>query len=652
MHWFFPALVLNLTFAVVNCGGQSDLNGVESRVRESKSVSRKLTVEDIVKRLRTSPSDPRHLLRARSERNEKEWKEFLGRLDRSTPIIAWNGKERLAHALAENSNPDRKGGSKVFLFQLDQLKDRARIYFDRNPSVTSLRFIGSEIVIKTADGLDHLGFEVNQLAAYIVSAYEDRKGHLWFGTMSMGAIRFDGKSLTYFTKKDGLPSNAVPSFAEDAKGDLWIGTQEGVCRFDGQKIVQVREGAGLPAGGGSVSADEHGTIWVSVGKSLWRFDGKTFSEFEIPVVKKNISSFAIVAGNISYGLKDRKGNHWFHADGYGAIRFDGNTFTRLTKADGLCSNNITGILEDRQGNLWFSCMQSFQPEQTGDGGLCRFDGKKFTKFPHVKGLHRNDIYTIDVDRAGHIWIGATGHGLYRFDGRKFTLFEKTNRMDLTWSLGLQAALEDRNGTLWLGYSGGLFRFDGKEVVNVTRKDLANQSSVRRQEKGELLIAPDDWRKELIKFPLSFAPSIKFTGVEDIRFAPGWSRPKSSDFWTYKFVWQINEDPKLSEQRLARLVEAYFDGLARAGAKDLKTLQKPVAVFMRQENSFKGRIRIYDNFSTRKWMTLNARVQYKKSGNKHLVMFELSPQPMSHDIWTKLRKIKIRESAKKESAKGR
>ena len=81
-------------------------------------------------------------------------------------------------------------------------------------------------------------------------------------------------------------------------------------------------------------------------------------------------------------------------------------------------------------------------------------------------------YTIAKDKAGNIWIGAIGHGVYRYDGESFSLIQQTNRMDLTQGLGLQAVLEDRNGTIWLGFSGGLFRLDGKEILNVTKDELA------------------------------------------------------------------------------------------------------------------------------------------------------------------------------------
>lgn len=61
-----------------------------------------------------------------------------------------------------------------------------------------------------------------QIAEYVVEIFEDKKGNLWFGTMGKGAARYDGKSFTHFTKKDGLCSNNVNSIIEDRKGNIWF----------------------------------------------------------------------------------------------------------------------------------------------------------------------------------------------------------------------------------------------------------------------------------------------------------------------------------------------------------------------------------------------------------------------------------------------
>ncbi len=86
----------------------------------------------------------------------------------------------------------------------------------------------------------------------------------------------------------------------------------------------------------------------------------------------------------------------------------------------------------------------------------------------MKGLTANDIYNLYSDRSGNIWIGAIGVGAYRYDGKSFTLFATTDRPDLTKYFAIQAFVEDRHGTRWFGFSGGLFRFNGGSFVNVTR----------------------------------------------------------------------------------------------------------------------------------------------------------------------------------------
>ncbi len=176
--------------------------------------------------------------------------------------------------------------------------------------------------------------------------------------------------------------------------------------------------------------------------------------------------------------------------------------------------------------------------------------------------------------------------------------------------------------------------------------LCDGQEKSNQEFEKILEAPDDWGAEQIPFPLSFAPSIKFNGYEDIRFAPGWSQPDSPEFWTYKMVWQIDEDPQLTEAQLADLIQIYFDGLSRAVAQggeiDPDTLQKPVAVFIQDGDEFRGRLRIYDAFRTKEWISLNARVQKSERGDKHLVAFEMSPQPFNHEVWTELKRVRIQK----------
>lgn len=501
--------------------------------------------------------------------------------------------------------------------------------------------------------------DYDRISNYVVESFEDSKGNLWFGTISDGVALYDGKAITWFTTRNGLGGDTVVSIAEDKQGNIWLGTDGGVSRFDGKDFVTYSNEAGLPGTRCYVLVDREGGVWAGTERGVFRFDETKFSRFEIPEPAIDKRSWKVEFGKVWCLTQDRKGNIWIGRDGLGACRFDGTNFTHFTTRDGLCSNNVSSIVEDKQGNIWIGCLSSDHPEYVEEGGLNRFDGRSFAKFPETRGLFETDIYTIYPTRSGDVWIGATGVGAYRYDSSTFALFDETDRPYWTRYFGVQSILEDRNGNLWFGFSGGLFRFNGKSFSNVgkagpwganslnpeTGKQEVDETGSEKQDPHQILATPQGWGTEQIKFPLAFAPSINFSGFEDIRFAPGWSDPDSPGFWSYKFVWLIEEDPQLTEARLADLMETYFDGLSRAVAKgsetDLENLQKPVAIFVRDGEFWKGRLRIYDAFSSKDWISLNARVWNARKGDKHLVIVEMSPKPFEHEVWRSLDGLQVK-----------
>ena len=322
-----------------------------------------------------------------------------------------------------------------------------------------------------------------QISDYIVAALEDSKGNLWFGTIGQGAAYYDGNTLRYLSIEQGMIGDVVTDIKEDREGRLWFGTQTGASRYDpsaalkagGKTFSGFGPAEGLTGAGCKVLVDRTGTVWAGTSDGVFRFDGERFATFELPILKIDTPSYKMTPGKIWDLFEDSKGNLWFARDGYGACKYDpsatlrtgSRTFTHFTKKDGLCSNNVASIVEDPQGNIWFGSITSDFPP-INEGGVARYDGKTFTQFPDVKGLTANDVYNLYTDRAGHIWIGAVRVGAYRYDGKDFTFFDQTDRPDLTKYFGIQAFVEDRHGTLWFGFSGGLFRFNGTLFENVTR----------------------------------------------------------------------------------------------------------------------------------------------------------------------------------------
>jgi len=314
---------------------------------------------------------------------------------------------------------------------------------------------------------------VEQIGEYVVNVYEDKNGHLWFGTLSKGVARYDGHQLKYFTAADGLPSNRVVSIIEDQAGNLWFGSGGGIAKFDGNRFQSFGLAEGLcHEQVANLFFDQQGTLWIGTWGGVCKFDGTSFTNFDLPIPDVVVPSYQETENWVTGIMEDSKGNIWITRSGYGAYKFDpsSNKFSSFTKKDGLGSNCVQEVMEDRNGNFWFisRVAEKDHPDATqrkGDGGLVKFDGKTFTAFPNQEGLSKNDVYSIYEDTEGMIWIGATGVGVYRYDGKNFSLFNQTDHEDL--SFGLNAILKDSQGNRWFGFSGGLFRLENDKFVNVT-----------------------------------------------------------------------------------------------------------------------------------------------------------------------------------------
>ncbi len=167
-----------------------------------------------------------------------------------------------------------------------------------------------------------------------------------------------------------------------------------------------------------------------------------------------------------------------------------------------------------------------------------------------------------------------------------------------------------------------------------------------------LLAPDNWRGEILEFPLKFAPSLNYSGVEYVRFAPGWGKENANDYFSYTFLWEIDENPGLSSEKLESEMETYFNGLMemihKTGSESSPKIKNAKAFFEKVNDvSYIGKVITHDAFVTKKEVTLNIIVNYQYCDleQKHLVKFDLSPQSPEHSIWKKMNSITIDTTCK-------
>lgn len=168
--------------------------------------------------------------------------------------------------------------------------------------------------------------------------------------------------------------------------------------------------------------------------------------------------------------------------------------------------------------------------------------------------------------------------------------------------------------------------------------------------------PKDWTIERFLIPITFAPQISYKGVEDIRFTPGWGKVQSEEYWSYAFLWylegEIKIDPKIIESNL----KAYYTGLISINGRNIPAEKLiPVTTSFKEAKKDKGDLKTFTgtikmvDYMEQKPITLNCKVHLKRclGENKTFIFYELSPQPLSHNIWQSLDKLWLDFTCKKD-----
>lgn len=192
------------------------------------------------------------------------------------------------------------------------------------------------------------------------------------------------------------------------------------------------------------------------------------------------------------------------------------------------------------------------------------------------------------------------------------------------------------------------------MIGLTTLMSCNQGSKDKPAKKPLsdsytLPIPAGWGTELFLIPINFAPEIPYKGVEDVRFAPGWGKSGSNEYWTYAFLWCLENNPKTDAKIIENNLKAYYTGLVGSNIQKYNIPRDKIIeteIFIEKAKTvngdvetFKGTIRMLD-YMLQEPITLNCVVHLKSCSNQNtmFIFHEISPKPFTDSVWKNLNQI--------------
>ncbi|HXJ60859.1 MAG TPA: two-component regulator propeller domain-containing protein [Verrucomicrobiae bacterium] len=274
-------------------------------------------------------------------------------------------------------------------------------------------------------------------------------GTLWVGTLD-GVARFDGNTFARWDVLPPLRDSTIYDLYRDPDGGIWAATAQGVARFDGQKWA-LRYGAkdGLPAQFPAlcVSVDAARSLWVGTGSGLFRLSGSRF----VPVPSVDGESL----GETVAILSETNGTVWVASWERGVFRWDGKELREAPVAPGVSTVKVTQIYQDAERQIWFALY--------GSGGLLRWDAASTNL---VDGGLASTGDAISRDKRGAWWIGTTT-GLERRGPDSAVSYTKAEGLA---GNRVFTIAQDGSRNLWVGTDNGLSCFDEEGLQILSTKD--------------------------------------------------------------------------------------------------------------------------------------------------------------------------------------
>ncbi|HUF10938.1 MAG TPA: two-component regulator propeller domain-containing protein [Rhodothermales bacterium] len=311
----------------------------------------------------------------------------------------------------------------------------------------------------------------------------------------MAQVKRSTVRFNRLTQHDGLSNNVIQTILQDNQGFLWIGTVDGLNRFDGYEFETfVHDPANAQSLGDNsvitMALAPDSTIWIGSFLGLNSFDPRTdtFSRYSHQAGNPNSLSHNTVNG-LAFSPD---GILWVATFGGGLNRFDvkSGSWTSFrhnsSSPNSISSDLINAVAVDMEGNVWAG---------TADAGLNRLDtatGRFYQYFAQPGGINANSVGALLVGTDGTVWVGSEGLNSYDRENDRFVRYPVNREAQLSGPAvnDITAIVEDDDNQLWIGTdSGGLLMLD-LESGNFERFTADPQLSISLASQSVLSIMED------------------------------------------------------------------------------------------------------------------------------------------------------------------
>lgn len=283
---------------------------------------------------------------------------------------------------------------------------------------------------------DHWGIEQGFPAGPIYAIAQTPDGYLWIGT-EKGLVRFDGQGFRLNENTITDQTGPVLGLTLDRHGDLW-------ARLRRPTLLRFRDGrfdkplASISKAGSVVATSRTNEgdllLWVLDGEpAALSFDGQKLKKLSVPQFFSRSPVLALSQlpnGEIWVGTRDA-GLFRLHGDNSSAVRY------------GLPDPKVNCLFLAENGTLWIGT----------DAGLAQWNGRELTTAGIPPVLRDTRILALSGDRQSNLWVGTNNRGLIRIDRQGGVATEEPSRVHDA----ITALFEDREGSIWVGRASGLER---------------------------------------------------------------------------------------------------------------------------------------------------------------------------------------------------